>query len=155
MPKRLSSLNADHALLHSNHSFELLVASWFMEAGWHVFWPLLDAAHAIDLVVLDGPKSYRVQVKTVESQDMNQLVKNCWKKRHVDYVIYFARCSNWGYVCPAFATNQKRLDDASHRQFTWDCKSFVSAFQACDPVGDGSAIRSTLQIHPGRTTIPK
>jgi hypothetical protein len=37
-----------------------------MEAGWHVFWPLLDAAHAVDLVVLDGPKSYRLQVKTVE-----------------------------------------------------------------------------------------
>lgn len=98
MPKRMSSLIEAHAKLHRNHSFELLVASWLMDAGGHVFWPLLDAAHAVDLIVLDGPKSYRLQVKTVESQELNQVVKNCWKKRHLDYVIYFARSSNWGYV---------------------------------------------------------
>ena len=111
MPKRTNSLSEQNTQLHKNHSYELLVATWLMNAGWQVFVPLLDAAHAVDLIASDGPNSYRLQIKSVESQDAHYQVQNAWKGKYIDYVIYFAKRSNWGYVCPAFASNQKHLDD--------------------------------------------
>ena len=132
MPKRTTALADTHARLHKNHSYEFLVATWLMNDGWQVFIPLLDAAHAVDLIASDGPNSYRLQVKSIESQAENCLVKNAWKDRHVDFVIYFAQRSNWGYVCPAFATNQKRLNDPGHRRFETKPKEFLTAFHTCE-----------------------
>lgn len=131
MPKRTTELADQHARLHKNHSYELLVATWLMNGGWQVFSPLLDAAHAVDLIASDGPKSYRLQIKSIESQDEGCLVHNAWKQRHIDFVIYFAQRSNWGYVCPAFATNQKRLNDPAHRRFQQNSKEFLVAFHTC------------------------
>ena len=132
MPKRTSVLTDDQAKLHKNHSYEWLVATWLMNDGWQVFWPLLDAAHGVDLIASDGPKSYRLQVKSLESQDLGQQVKTHWKGRHVDFVIYFAKKSNWGYVCPAFAANQKKLDHESHKRFECTLNSFLKAFNTCE-----------------------
>lgn len=132
MPKRTKGLTNANARLHKNHSYELLVATWLMRAGWQVFTPLLDAAHAVDLIASDGPKSYRLQIKSFESQDEHRSVPNVWKDKHIHYVIYFAQRSNWGYVCPAFATNRKRLDDPSHKRFQQNPKSFMAAFHACE-----------------------
>jgi hypothetical protein len=131
MPKRTTALANEHARLHKNHSYELLVATWLMNGGWQVFTPLLDAAHAVDLIASDGPKSYRLQIKSIESQDESCAVKNAWKDRHIDFVIYFAQRSNWGYICPAFATNQKRLNDSAHRRFQQNSKEFLAAFHTC------------------------
>ena len=117
MPKRTTGLTDANARLHKNHSYELLVATWLMNGGWQVFAPLLDAAHAVDLIASDGLKSYRLQIKSLESQDENRHVANVWKGKHIDYVIYFAQRSNWGYICPAFASNQKRLADPAHKRF--------------------------------------
>ena len=100
--------------------------------GWHVFTPLLDAAHAVDLIASDGPNSYRLQIKSIESQDEHHQVTNVWKGKQIDFVIYFAQRSNWGYVCPAFDTNQKRLDDMTHKRFERDAKSFLAAFHTCE-----------------------
>jgi hypothetical protein len=97
-----------------------------------VFTPLLDAAHAVDLIASDGPNSYRLQIKSIESQDECHQVSNAWKGRHIDFVIYFAQRSNWGYVCPAFGTNQKRLNDSTHKRFERDAKSFLAAFHNCE-----------------------
>ena len=132
MPKRTTALTDAHARLHKNHSYELLVATWLMNAGWQVFAPLLDAAHAVDLIASDGPKSYRLQIKSLESQDEGRSVLNMWKGRHIDFVIYFAQRSNWGYVCPAFNSNQMRLDDPSHRRFQSNPKSCLTAFHTCE-----------------------
>jgi hypothetical protein len=132
MPKRITGLTEAHARLYKNHAFELLVATWLMDAGWQVFIPLLDAAHAVDLIVSDGPKSYRVQIKSVESQDESRQVQNAWKGKHIDYVIYFSQRSNWGYVCPAFDTNQRRLNDPTHKRFEKSAKSFLAAFHTCE-----------------------
>jgi hypothetical protein len=134
MPKRTTGLSDANARLHKNHSFELLAATWFMNAGWQVFTPLLDAAHGVDLIVSDGPNSYRLQIKSVASQDEHHQVQNLWKGQHIDFVIYFAQRSNWGYVCPAFATNQKRLDDPAHKRFERTPKSFLAAFHTCEPL---------------------
>jgi hypothetical protein len=132
MPKRTTGLSDANARLHKNHSFELLVATWLMNGGWQVFTPLLDAAHAVDLIASDGRNSYRLQVKSIESQDEHHQVTNVWKGKHIDFVIYFAQRSNWGYVCPAFDTNQKRLDDMTHKRFERDAKSFLAAFHTCE-----------------------
>jgi hypothetical protein len=131
MPNRTTELAGTHARLHKNHSYELLVATWLMNAGWQVFTPLLDAAHAVDLIASDGPRSYRLQVKSIESQDEGHVVTNAWKDRHIDFVIYFAQRSNWGYVCPAFTTNRRRLNDAGHKRFHQNQKEFLAAFHTC------------------------
>lgn len=134
MPKRTTGLSDENAKLYKNHSCELLVAGWLMHGGWQVFFPLLDAAHAVDLIASDGPKSYRLQIKTVESQKLDQHVKNAWKGKPIDYVIYFAQSSNWGYVCPAFTTNTKRLNDPAHKRFEPSPNSFLTAFHTCEKV---------------------
>jgi hypothetical protein len=132
MPRRTNSLTQQNERLHKNHSYEFQVASWLMQAGWQLFAPLLDAAHAVDLIASDGPHTYRLQIKSVESQDENQLVLNKWKDGHVDFVIYFAQRSNWGYVCPAFPSNKKRLNDPAHRKFQCNPKDFLKAFHSCE-----------------------
>ena len=135
MPKRATGLTTAHARLHKNHSYELLVCTWLMNSGWQVFTPLLDAAHAVDLIVSDGPQSYRVQIKSIESQDESchvQNLQNQWKGKNVDFVIYFARRSNWGYICPAFFINRKHLNDPAHHRFEQNAKSFLAAFHSAE-----------------------
>jgi len=53
MPKRTNGLTDANARLHKNHSYELLVATRSINSGWQVFVPLLDAAHAVDLIAAD------------------------------------------------------------------------------------------------------
>jgi Holliday junction resolvase-like predicted endonuclease len=132
MPKRATRLSDANTRLHKNHSYELQVATWLMQGGWQVFTPLLDAAHAVDLIASDGPHSYRLQIKSIESQDEHHQVTNAWKGKHIDFVIYFAQRSNWGYVCPAFDTNLKRLDDSANKRFAQNAKSFLAAFHTCE-----------------------
>ena len=131
MPKRTTGLSEQNKQLQKNHSFEFQAATWLMDAGWQVFVPLLDAAHAVDLIVSDGPKSYRLQIKSVKSQEENCDVQNLWKDRHIDYVIYFAQRSNWGYVCPAFSANRKKLNDPAHIKFHKTRDDFLKAFHSC------------------------
>jgi len=84
MPKRTTALTDANARLHKNHSYELLVATWLMNSGWQVFTPLLDAAHAVDLIASDGPNSYRLQIKSIESQDEHRSVQNVWKGKYIE-----------------------------------------------------------------------
>jgi hypothetical protein len=139
MPKRSTGLTDANARLHKNHSYEFLVATWLMQDGWQVFAPLLDAAHAVDLIASDGPNSYRIQIKSLESQDESCDIHNAWKDKHIDYVVYFAQRSNWGYVCPAFATNSKALNHASHQRFQQTRKDFLRAFHACEQPQRGNS----------------
>ena len=131
MPKRTTGLTEANARLHKNHAFEFQVAAWLMQDGWQVFAPLLDAGHAVDFIISDGPKSYRIQIKSVTSQDEGCDVQNAWKDKHVDYVIYFAQRSTWGYVCPVFTTNRKKLNDPTHVRFQQNRNDFLRAFHAC------------------------
>ena len=118
------------ATRHKNHSFELQVANWLMQDGWQVFIPLLDDAHATDLLISDGPQYWRIQIKTIAAQDESIQVDNRWKDRDIHYVIYFAKKSKWGYVCPAFKTNFKRLNHADHRRFQQKRDDFLKAFHS-------------------------
>src|ERR1035441_8051584 len=159
MPYHTTELTDAHARLHKNHSYEFLVATWLMQDGWQVFAPLLDAAHAVDLIVSDGPKSYRIQIKSVESQDESCYVQNVWKGRHIDYVIYFAQRSNWGYVCPAFTTNRKKLDDPSHFRpvrvmlEAWQCLGQASASRVNEQRPLQTRIRITQPLQHLRPAV--
>lgn len=131
MPIRTTPLTEDNERLQKNHAFEFLVATWLMQDGWQVFTPLVDAGHAVDLIVSDGVKFHRLQIKSVETQDEDAYVRNDWKDKQIEYVIYFTQRSNWGYVCPAFSSNRKRLNDPSHQRFQQNRNDFLAAFHAC------------------------
>ena len=101
-----------------------------MQAGWQVFTPLLDDSHCTDLLVSDGPNYFRIQIKTIECQDESCLVANRWKKSAIDYVVFFAKNSNWGYICPAFPVKEKPLNHPDHKRFQQTRRDFLAAFHS-------------------------
>lgn len=70
-----------------------------------------------DLLVSDGNNFYRIQVKTVESHDESHVVGNKWGDTKIDYVIYFSRTENWGYILKPFNQRRKRLNSAGSIRF--------------------------------------
>ena len=112
-----------------NCSFESQCATWFMQGGWQVFAPLLDCGHKTDLIVSDGPSYYRIQVKTLATASKDTEVLNLWKGSNIDYVIYFAKGSNyWGWIIPAFEQSKIKLKKADGVRFQYTKKSFLKAF---------------------------
>jgi hypothetical protein len=117
MPCRTTQIKDGTAKCHTNHSFELLVATWLMQDGWQVFFPLLDHSHCTDMLVSDGPRYFRLQIKTIEAQNESVKIQNKWKDKGIQFIVFFAKNSNWGYICPAFNTSAKRLNDPAHKRF--------------------------------------
>jgi len=109
-------------------SYENLAASWFTADGWEVFMPVTDHDRKTDLVVADDNHYYRIQVKSLESGDDNVFIENKWREANIDYVIYFSRSSNWGYITPAFSEARRRLNSAGHLRFHQHQKPFAKAF---------------------------
>ena len=129
MPVRNSS-PANESLKHyKSLSYEWLAASWLLKDGWDVFTPMIDHGLKTDFVISDGQDFYRIQIKSVESNDENIVVENKWDKAAIDYVIYFSRTGNWGYITPAFRQQRKRLNAFGHVRFHQDPKNFVKAFK--------------------------
>ena len=69
------------------------------------------------VLISDGPNYFRIQVKMVEAQGEGHKVENKWQDSFVDYVIYFARNSIWGYMAKAFAENHRPLNHPEHKRF--------------------------------------
>lgn len=112
-----------------NCSYESMVVSWLMQDGWQVFLPVLDHGHQTDILISDGPNFYRIQVKTVQAKGNDHQVENQWIDSNVDVVIYFARNSDWGVICPAFEETNRPLNFEGHRKFnSQDKKSFLREF---------------------------
>ena len=128
MPRRLTVTKEGTRQTLKNVSHELKVASWLMRDGWQVFTPVLDNGHATDILISDGPKYYRLQIKTVDAGSEDQSVTNKWKGSDVDLVIYFARNSNWGYIVPAFDTDKRKLNAGGHLKFMDNKNDFLVAF---------------------------
>jgi hypothetical protein len=70
--------------------------------AWEVFVPVIDHDMKTDLLVSDGVNSYRIQIKTVQSVDESHFVENKWDDAKIDYVIYFSKNANWGYIAKPF-----------------------------------------------------
>ncbi len=112
-----------------NCSYESIVVSWLMQDGWQVFLPVLDHGHQTDILISDGPNYFRIQVKTVQATGNDHIIENQWKDSNVDVVAYFARNSDWGFICPAFTEKKKALNAEGHRKFnSKDKKSFLREF---------------------------
>ena len=81
-----------------------------------------------DLFVSDGNNFYRIQVKTIESHDESHVVENKWGDAKIDYVIYFSRTDNWGYILKPFKQGSKRLNSGGSIRFHQDPEDFTQAF---------------------------
>jgi hypothetical protein len=130
MPKRSTAHKDGTKQYLQNCSFELLCAHWFVKAGWEVFTPLFDHSHKTDLLVSDGPKYYRVQVKTVEAESEDTVLENRWSGSQVHYVAVFVRNSSWGTIFPAFTDAKRKLKDAGGEKFALTRAAFMKAFHS-------------------------
>ncbi len=111
-----------------NSSYESLSVAWLMRDGWQVFLPILDHGHQTDILISDGPNFFRIQIKTVDAKNEDHIVYNQWEGSNVDYIVYFARNSNWGYIAPAFTDEKRPLNHDTHRQFLQNRKDFIKQF---------------------------
>ena len=128
MPIRQYSLTENQLQQYQNHSYEYLVLSWFLMAGWEVSKPSVDLGRKIDVQILDGRKPYFIQVKSLDTVDDNIVIENKWKGSDIDYVIYFSKRADWGYIIPAFSEEKKYLKDSEHIKFHPHPKNFLKAF---------------------------
>jgi len=92
MPIKSSELANSYEKHYQNHSFETLAASWLTADGWEVLVPMIDHGRKTDIVVSDGKKFYRIQVKSLECSNESVVVENKWSNADstIDYVIYFS-----------------------------------------------------------------
>lgn len=129
MPVR-NSTPANQSLQHyKSLSYETLAASWLLNDGWDVFLPMIDHGLKTDFVISDGDDFYRIQIKSIESNDESIVVENKWGNAKIDYVIYFSRTGDWGYITPPFRQNRRRLNTIGHVRFHQHPKNFVKAFK--------------------------
>ncbi|MDO9238381.1 MAG: group I intron-associated PD-(D/E)XK endonuclease [Methylicorpusculum sp.] len=129
MPVKNSNIKKETLAAHKQLSYENLVAAWLTGDGWEVLIPAIDHGKKTDLVIADETNFYRIQVKTVESSDDRITVENKWEDAKIDYVIYFSRTAEWGYIAPAFNEKRKRLNSPDHIRFHNHSTNFLKAFK--------------------------
>ena len=129
MPIKNSKIKEQTLAAHKQLSYENLVTAWLMSDGWEVLIPAIDHGMKTDLVAADDSNFYRIQVKSIESSDESIKVENKWKGVKIDYVIYFSRKGEWGYIAPAFKENRVRLNNPKHIRFHKHPKNFLKAFR--------------------------
>ncbi len=133
MPRRLNPVPEGMKQTLLNTAFENQAVTWLMQDGWQVFTPVLDHGHKTDILISDGEQYIRIQIKTVDANNgKSQKVKNVWGDTKLDFIIYFARNGEWGYVVPAFSENQKTLNLPEHKMFLFKRKDFLTAFHTVD-----------------------
>lgn len=128
MPIKNSTIKQQTLAAHRHLSYEMLVASWLTSDGWEVLIPAIDHGKKTDLVAADDAGYYRIQVKSIESDDESIKVENKWKGAKIDYVVFFSRVGDWGYIMPAFQEGSKRLNAPGHIRFDAHRKHFLKAF---------------------------
>lgn len=131
MPTKTSELANSYEKHYQNHSFETLTASWLTADGWEVLVPMIDHGRKTDMVISDGTKFYRIQVKSLECSNESVVVENRWRNADspIDYVIYFSKAAPWGYVAKAFKEARKPLNYKGHVRFNQNAKHFIAAFK--------------------------
>ena len=133
MPRLLNPIpdGTRQALL--NTSFENLVVTWLMQDGWQVFVPMLDHGHKTDVLISDGQRYFRIQIKTVDAnKGKKQEIHNMWGDCKIDYISYFVRNGEWGFIVPAFAEDKKMLNAPEHKMFLLKRNEFLTAFHTVD-----------------------
>lgn len=128
MPVKNTILKERTLAAHKQLSYENLVTAWLISDGWEVLIPAIDHGMKTDLVAADDDSFYRIQVKSIDSDNESIFVENKWKGVKIDYVIYFSRVGEWGYIMPAFTTNKIRLNAKGHIRFHAHPTNFLKAF---------------------------
>lgn len=129
MPIKNTPIKKETLAAHKQLSFENLVTAWLMSDGWEVIIPAIDHGKKTDLVVADNNNYYRIQVKSIQSNKESITVENKWKGVNIDYVIYFSRTAEWGYITPPFKEKRKRLNSLGHIRFHMHATNFLKAFK--------------------------
>lgn len=128
MPVRKTALKEQTLIQYKNHSYEYLLLSWLLMGGWEASKPSVDLGLKTDVQVSDGRILYRIQVKSLDSTDENILVENKWEDADIDFVVYFSKNADWGYIAPAFKEKRKQLKSSNHIRFHQHPKCFLKAF---------------------------
>lgn len=131
MPVRQTALKEQTLSQYKNHSYEFLLLSWLLSNGWDASMPSLDIYAKTDIQILDGRTVYRIQVKSLDSANDNIVVDNKWDDADIDYVIYFSRNAEWGYIIPAFKEKRRNLKSDNHIRFHQHPTNFLKAFSKC------------------------
>ncbi|MFM2588183.1 hypothetical protein [Vibrio sp. TBV020] len=127
MPVKTFHIPSETKKHYKSISYETLLASWLLQDGWEVFMPMIDHGMKTDVLISDGNKFYRIQVKSVECLDEKTFVSAQWQSTKIDYVIYFSRCANWGYITPPFE-GRRRVNHREHIRFHQHPENFRKAF---------------------------
>ncbi len=128
MPVPQTSLKEQILTQYKNHSYEYLLLSWLLMGGWEASKPSVDLGLKTDVQVSDGRILYRIQVKSLDSLDDNIIVENKWNDVDIDFVVYFSKNADWGYIAPAFKEKKKSLKSPDHIRFHQHPKCFLKAF---------------------------
>jgi len=129
MSKKITNHSIPAKQFYKNVSFETLVASWFTNDGWEVFLPMIDHDMKTEFLVFNDGQFLRIQVKTVDTNDEGCCVENKWGDIDIDYVIYFSKIDNWGYITKPFKQKRRRLNSGDHIRFHQHAKPFIRAFE--------------------------
>lgn len=126
--KKLPHCSSEAAKHYINISYETLLASWLLQDGWDVFMPMIDHGSKTDVLISDGKNYYRIQVKSLESNDETTRVYEQWHGVDIDYVVYFTKSGNWGYIAPPFS-GKRAVNHAEHVRFHQHPANFAKAFK--------------------------
>lgn len=129
MPIKNCILKQTTLAAHKQLSYEQLAAAWYLSDGWEVLIPAIDHGKKTDLVIADDSNYYRIQIKSIDTKDESITVENKWKGSKIDYVIYFCRSADWGYIAPAFNQESKKLNSPDHIRFHAHPIPFLKAFK--------------------------
>lgn len=129
MPVRNAEIKQTTLAAHKQLSFENLLAAWLLSDGWEVLVPAIDHGMKTDLVVADDNRFYRIQVKSLQSNNEDVSVENKWLGVKIDYVVYFSIEGEWGYIAPAFPEECRSLKAPGHIRFHKHPKNFLKAFK--------------------------
>jgi hypothetical protein len=128
MPVKNLPLKDGTAKHYKSISYETLAASWLLNDGWETYLPLVDHGMKTDLVIADGNDFYRIQIKSVDTNNESFMVENKWNEAAIDFVVYFSRQGDWGYIAPPFAEDCRPLNSPGHIRFHQHPKNFTKAF---------------------------
>ncbi|MEZ9420749.1 hypothetical protein BCT04_01395 [Vibrio breoganii] len=127
MPVKTLQTSTETKKHYKSISYETLLASWLLQDSWEVFMPMIDHGMKTDVLVSDGIKFYRIQVKSLNCIDENTIVSEQWQDVEIDFVIYFSRCANWGYIAPPFK-GRRPVNHSQHVRFHQHPENFRKAF---------------------------
>lgn len=128
MPALNANLKHETLAAHKQLSFEQLLSAWLSSAGWEVLIPVIDHGKKTDLVVADDANYYRIQVKSIQSNNESVRVENKWHNAKIHFVVYFSTIGEWGYIAPAFSESSRPLNAPDHIRFHKHPNNFLKAF---------------------------